>query len=221
MFHLRRSKKKKKTPRARTASPPTVTATAKAAKAVALATVAATAATRRATQKLMLNLAINYVYAQQLCLPHGLNTLVGRSETGYITPAFLGSPWHTGLNLEKSGCDGAKKCEKGWKWVKNNPKMLYPQCGRSTKANARGSNDAPSITKYRSLVRPDTQIAALRAHCAKCTPSKPTNLNLTTFFQVINIEKRVLLHVRNIPVSVCSSFREELAGTQHIQRSCS
>ena len=73
------------------------------------------AATCRGTQKLMLNGAINYVYAQQLCLPHGLNTLVGRNQNGYITPAFSGSPWQGELNLEKSGCDGAKK---GWKWVK-------------------------------------------------------------------------------------------------------
>ena len=38
----------------------------------------------------MLNVAINYVYVQQLCLPHGLNTPVGRNQNGYITPAFSG-----------------------------------------------------------------------------------------------------------------------------------
>ena len=32
---------------------------------------------------------------------------------------------------------------------------------------------APSISKYGSLVRPDAQIVALRAHSAKCTPSDP------------------------------------------------
>ena len=32
------------------------------------------------------------------------------------------------------------------------------------------NNDAPSITKHGSLVRPHAQIVALRAHCAKCAP---------------------------------------------------
>ena len=78
--------------------------------------------------------------------------------------AFSGSPWQGELALERSGCDGAKKCEKGWKWVKSgeNPKMPYPQCGRSIKTYARGNNDARSITKCRSLVRLDPQIVALR-----------------------------------------------------------
>ena len=76
-----------------------------------------------------------------------------------------------------------KNCEKGWKWVKvgENPKMPYPPCGRSIKTYARGNNDAPSVTKYGSPVRLDTQIVALRPHCAKgapcdkATPSKKRN----------------------------------------------
>ena len=32
------------------------------------------------------------------------------------------------------------------------------------------TSDAPSIPKYGSLVRPDAQMVALRAHCAKCAP---------------------------------------------------
>ena len=32
---------------------------------------------------------------------------------------------------------------------------------------------APSISKYGSLVRPDAQIVALHAHCAKCAPKMP------------------------------------------------
>ena len=48
-----------------------------------------------------------------------------------------------------------------------NPKMPYPQCGRSIKTYARGNHDAPSISKYGSLVRPDAQIVALCAHCAE------------------------------------------------------
>ena len=65
-----------------------------------------------------------------------------------------------------------EKCEKGWKWVKvgENPKMPYPPCGRSIKTYARGNNDAPSITKYGSPVQLDTQIVALRRHCAKGAP---------------------------------------------------
>ena len=37
------------------------------------------------------------------------------------------------------------------------------------KTYARGHNDAPSISKYGSLVQPDAQIAA-QLHCAKCAP---------------------------------------------------
>ena len=71
------------------------------------------------------------------------------------------------------GEDEQKKCEKGWKWVKvgDNPKMPYPPCGRSIKTYARGSNDAPSITKYGSPVGLDARNApALRPHCAKGAP---------------------------------------------------
>ena len=50
--------------------------------------------------------------------------------------------------------------------VGENPKMPYPQCGRSIKTYARGNNDAPRITKYVSPVRLDAQIVALRPHCA-------------------------------------------------------
>ena len=45
-----------------------------------------------------------------------------------------------------------------------------PGGGRSMKTNAKGNNDAPSITKYGSLVRLDAQIVALRLHCAKGAP---------------------------------------------------
>ena len=38
------------------------------------------------------------------------------------------------------------------------------------KTYARGNNDAPSVSKYGSLVRPNAQIVALCAHCAKCGP---------------------------------------------------
>ena len=70
--------------------------------------------------------------------------------------------WESMVKMSK------KKCEKGCKWVKvgENPKMPYPPCGRSIKTYAGGNNDAPSITKYGSPVRLDTQIVALRPHCA-------------------------------------------------------
>ena len=98
----------------------------------------------------MFNAVINHEYAQQLCLLCGLNILVERNQNRHITPAFSGSPWQGDLNLEKSGYKRAKKCKKGWKWVKlgENPQMPYPQCGRSIKTYARGNNDAPIITKY-------------------------------------------------------------------------
>ena len=69
-----------------------------------------------------------------------------------------------------------KKCEKGWKWVKvgENTKMLYPPCGRSIKTYARGNNDAPSITKYGSPLRLDTQIVALRPHCTRTALRAPS-----------------------------------------------
>ena len=69
--------------------------------------------------------------------------------------------WESMVKMSK------KKCEKGWKWVKlgENPKMPYPQCGKTYTS---GNNDAPSISKQGSLVRPNTQI--VRAHCAECAP---------------------------------------------------
>ena len=81
-----------------------------------------------------------------------------------------------------SGCGGdeqksVKKGGNGGNWV-NIQKMPYPQCGRSIKAYARGNNDAPSITKYGSLVQSDAQIVALRAHCAQCARHKPSRLTL-------------------------------------------
>ena len=70
--------------------------------------------------------------------------------------------WESMVKMSKN------KCEKGWKWEKvgENPKMPYPPCGRSIKTYARGNNDAPSITKYGSLVRLYAQIVALHPHCA-------------------------------------------------------
>ena len=47
-----------------------------------------------------------------------------------------------------------------------NPKMPHPQGGRSIKTYTRGTNDAPSITKYGSPIRLDAQIVALCPHCA-------------------------------------------------------
>ena len=58
--------------------------------------------------------------------------------------------------------------------VGENPKMPYPPSGRSIKTYARGNNDAPSITKYGSLVRLDAQIVALHPHCAKGAPLEST-----------------------------------------------
>ena len=51
-----------------------------------------------------------------------------------------------------------------------NPKMPYPQCGRSIKTYPQTTMMPPSTTKYGSLVRPHAQIVALRVHSTKCTP---------------------------------------------------
>ena len=59
--------------------------------------------------------------------------------------------------------------------VGENPKMPYPQCGRSMKTYARGNNDAPSITKYGSPVWLDAQIVALRPHCTRTALRAPPN----------------------------------------------
>ena len=87
--------------------------------------------------------------------------------------------WESMVKMSK------KKSEKGWKWAKvgENPKMPYPQYGRSIKTYARCNNDAPSITKYGSPVLLDAQIVALRAHCAKGTPfrSQPGASHKTSF----------------------------------------
>ena len=53
---------------------------------------------------------------------------------------------------------------KGWKWVKlgENPKMPSPMWKKHQNLLS-NNNHAQSITKYGSLVRPNTQIVALCA----------------------------------------------------------
>ena len=71
-----------------------------------------------------------------------------------------------------------KSVKRGGKWVKvgENPKMPYPQCGKSIKTYARGNNDARSITKHGSPVRLDAQIVALRPHCTRTAHKAPPQL---------------------------------------------
>ena len=93
-------------------------------------------------------------------------------KRGNPSPQLKGLRQSVGVHGE----DEQKTCEKGWKWVKvgENPKMPYPPCGRSIKTYARGNNDAPSITKYGSLVRLDAQIVALcLLHCARTALRAP------------------------------------------------
>ena len=41
--------------------------------------------------------------------------MVGRNQYGYITPAFVGSPWWGEINLVRSGCGGnEQKMEENW-----------------------------------------------------------------------------------------------------------
>ena len=56
-------------------------------------------------------------------------------------------------------------CEKGWKWVKLGENAISPMWKKHQNLLS-NNNDAQSITKYRFLVRPHTQIVALHAHCA-------------------------------------------------------
>ena len=90
-----------------------------------------------------------------------------------ITPTQGPTPkvWESMVKMSK------KSAKRGWKWVKvgENPKMPYPQCGRSIQTYARGKNDAPSITKYGSPARLDTQIVALRPHCVRTALRAPPN----------------------------------------------
>ena len=57
-------------------------------------------------------------------------------------------------------------CEKGWKGMKLSENTISPTW-KKHKNLPSNNNDAHSITKYGSLVRPGAQIVALRAHCAK------------------------------------------------------
>ena len=105
---------------------------------------------------------------------HASSSTMMRPRIGHSTVVWqkLGSPSpqlkgpHQSVGFH--GEDEQKSVKRGWKWVKmgENPKMPYPQCGRSIKTYARGNNDAPSITKYGSPVRLDAPIVALRAQCA-------------------------------------------------------
>ena len=76
--------------------------------------------------------------------------VVGRNQHGYINPTFSGSQWWGEINLERSGCGGNKQkmCKKGWKWVKvgENPKIPYPQCGRSIKISCQ-TTMKPRVSK--------------------------------------------------------------------------
>ena len=41
--------------------------------------------------------------------------MVGRNQYGYITPAFLGSPWWGEINLVRGGCgENEQKMEENW-----------------------------------------------------------------------------------------------------------
>ena len=94
--------------------------------------------------------------------------------------------WNTMVKMSK------KKCEKGWKWVKvgESPKGPYPPCGRSIKTYARGNNDAPSITKYGSLVRLDAQIVALCLHYARTALRAPAMSKLSGSQSVTHMTKQ-------------------------------
>ena len=106
----------------------------------------------------------NHASSSIVIQPRIAHSTVIRQKPGSPLPQLKGPHQSMGVH---GGDRQKKKCEKGWKWVKvgENPKMPYPQCGRSIKTYTRGNNDAPSITMYGSPVRLDAQIVALRPHC--------------------------------------------------------
>ena len=97
------------------------------------------------------------------CLPSRV-PIVGRNQYGYITPAFLGSPWWEEINLVRGGCGGnEQKMEENWVRI-----QVYhiPNVKEASKYLLSNNHDAHSMTKYGVLGRLDVQIVALRAHCA-------------------------------------------------------
>ena len=56
---------------------------------------------------------------------------------------------------------------------------------------------APSISKYGSLVRPDAQIVALRAHCARTARALRLRLPLRTGSKIIQCT--ILIKIRRLP----------------------
>ena len=114
---------------------------------------------RESTSTSGFHLWYNHASSSVVMRPRIGDSIVVRQKRGVCHP---NSRAHT--KVWESMVEMTTKCERGWKWVKvgEYPKMPYPQCGRSIKTYARGNNDAPSITKYGSLVRLDTQIVALR-----------------------------------------------------------
>ena len=76
---------------------------------------------------------------------------------------------------------------------------------------ARGKNDAPSISKYGSLVRLDTQIVALCAKCAKCAPKEREHLRHLRFMvlhQTVQVDCGMCgVYVFHQPVHVVPGIR--------------
>ena len=57
-------------------------------------------------------------------------------------------------------------CEKGWKWVKLGENAISPRWKKHQNLPS-NNNEAQSITICGSLVWPDAQIVAVRAHCTR------------------------------------------------------
>ena len=125
-----------------------------------------------------------------------------RGRKCYVTPAFSGVPKRRGTKSEvktyAKGHHDAPRTKRGFKdcpGFLNSTGRLGAKRGRkcyvtlafSGVPNKGGQNQkskptlrvtmmplgAPSISKYGSLVRPDAQIVALRAHCARTALKAP------------------------------------------------
>ena len=100
---------------------------------------------RESTSTLTFHLWYNHASSSAVMRPRIGHSTVVRQNRGSLSPQLKGPHQSVGV----LGGEEQQKCEKVWKWVKvgENPKMPYPQCGRSIKPYTRGNNDAPSITK--------------------------------------------------------------------------
>ena len=97
-----------------------------------------------------------------------------RGRKCYGTPAFSGVPKQRGTKSELAASPLPSRGPKRGRKCYGTPAFSGVPKQRGTKSEVKtyttGNNNALSVSKYGSLVRPNAQIVTLRAHCAKCAP---------------------------------------------------